>query len=56
MAECHECGDDCKRRTRCKRCDQLVCRWCYHHIHNAHLQDWLIKSQKKDKSKKESRL
>lgn len=37
--ECEDCHDslldlDEKRRTRCKRCGLLVCRWCYHHVHN----------------------
>lgn len=31
--ECDDCGDPCVRRTRCKSCDQLVCGWCYHHVH-----------------------
>lgn len=33
MKECQDCGDQVKRRTRCKNCGLLVCRWCYHHIH-----------------------
>lgn len=33
MTQCEDCGEDCKRRTRCPRCGKLVCRWCYHHIH-----------------------
>ena len=35
---CEDCGDDTqKRRMRCKVCDKLVCRWCYHHVHNPEL-------------------
>src|SRR4051812_12946255 len=30
---CEDCGDECRRRTRCPACGILVCRWCYHHIH-----------------------
>jgi hypothetical protein len=30
---CEDCGDECRRRTRCPACDLLVCRWCYHHVH-----------------------
>lgn len=30
---CEDCDGTCQRRTRCKRCGLLVCRWCYHHIH-----------------------
>lgn len=37
MVQCQDCGDDCQRRTRCPNCGQLVCRWCYHHIHNLEL-------------------
>lgn len=35
--KCEDCGDDFKRRTRCKTCGKLVCRWCYHHIHGGKL-------------------
>lgn len=31
--ECEDCGDTCKRRTRCPNCKKLVCSWCYHHTH-----------------------
>lgn len=33
MVQCEDCGDDCQRRTRCPNCNNLVCRWCYHHTH-----------------------
>jgi hypothetical protein len=30
---CEDCGDECRRRTRCLNCGMLVCRHCYHHWH-----------------------
>ena len=35
MTECQDCGEECKRRTRCKRCKLLVCGWCLHHVHKS---------------------
>lgn len=35
LPECEDCGDEQKRRTRCKHCGLLVCTWCLHHIHHA---------------------
>ena len=37
MTICEDCGDDCVRRTRCKKCKLLICRWCYHHTHNLEM-------------------
>lgn len=34
MTLCEDCGEDCKRRTRCPNCKLLVCSWCWHHSHN----------------------
>lgn len=31
--ECEDCGEECKRRTRCKHCGRLVCGYCRHHFH-----------------------
>lgn len=37
---CQDCGDDTqKRRTRCKACGKLVCRWCYNHVHHPALRE-----------------
>ena len=33
MTECQDCADECTRRTRCGRCNLLVCSWCHHHVH-----------------------
>ena len=30
---CEDCGEATVRRTRCKRCNLLVCRWCFNHVH-----------------------
>jgi hypothetical protein len=38
MPECEDCGDDCQRRTRCPHCGQLVCGWCYSHVHGPQLE------------------
>ena len=34
MVECEECGEECKRRTRCKSCGEMRCGYCLHHFHN----------------------
>jgi len=35
---CEDCGErDASRRRRCKRCDLLVCGWCFHHVHSIPL-------------------
>jgi hypothetical protein len=37
---CEDCGEIPERearRIRCPRCNKLVCRWCYHHVHAAEL-------------------
>ena len=31
---CDDCGEDVKRRTRCKGCGKLACSYCLHHLHN----------------------
>lgn len=33
MKECEDCGDAVTRRSRCRCCGIMVCRWCYHHVH-----------------------
>jgi hypothetical protein len=35
MTECEDCGEECRRRTRCHHCGQLVCPWCWHHVHGC---------------------
>lgn len=35
MTYCDDCGDETRKRTRCKHCGKLVCAWCYHHIHGV---------------------
>jgi hypothetical protein len=40
--KCVDCGGDCKRRTRCKVCGKLVCRWCYHYVHSGKLLDSIV--------------
>jgi hypothetical protein len=30
---CEDCGEEVKRRTRCKLCGLLICAWCRHHVH-----------------------
>lgn len=31
---CEDCGDAVtKRRIRCPKCKQLICTWCYYHVH-----------------------
>lgn len=51
MTECEDCGDECKRRTRCKGCGLLVCRWCKHHIHNTEVQRGFRKTVRQLKRK-----
>lgn len=39
--ECEDCKETMRsneRRVRCKLCNQLVCGWCIHHVHNVHVQ------------------
>lgn len=36
--ECEDCGEPCKRRTRCPRCKYLLCNWCYSHVHTLPVQ------------------
>lgn len=30
---CEDCNAITYRRTRCRACGKLVCRWCYNHVH-----------------------
>lgn len=33
---CEDCGESIpvgRRRVRCPHCKQLVCGWCYNHVH-----------------------
>ncbi len=35
---CEDCGDDPEgRRFRCPRCNQLVCGWCWNHVHQLEM-------------------
>jgi hypothetical protein len=36
-ARCDDCGDPTKRRKRGPHCGQLVCGWCWHHVHKLQL-------------------
>lgn len=38
--ECQDCEDPIPRRERrkkCSACGELVCHWCYHHVHGLHV-------------------
>ena len=43
--ECEDCGEECRRRTRCKRCGKLVCCHCLHHTHK--FAEFLDRTQKR---------
>lgn len=30
---CDGCGEECRRRSKCKHCGELRCAWCIHHSH-----------------------
>jgi len=35
---CEDCGDEMlTRRIRCPHCGQLVCGWCYNHVHGLQI-------------------
>lgn len=35
MTHCEDCGEETKRRTKCRLCGLMVCRWCLSHVHEV---------------------
>lgn len=34
MKLCDDCGDETGRRKKCPHCGQMVCGWCWNHVHS----------------------
>ncbi len=35
MTTCEDCGEEVRRRILCYHCGDLVCLWCWHHVHGC---------------------
>lgn len=55
MTNCEDCGDETTRRTRCKKCGILVCRWCYHHAHAGPLASEIPSNKRVSLTKKKAK-